>query len=467
MAKALSIYGVYSNPMSKINYAMACIAVIALVSLQPAMPQNAEAYLPSPSMQLKAGVPAEEVICGGDRILALRQPGVSACVWEGTAQRLGWQVIATEFAAPDYSGIVNASNGFAMDLYSRLSSERPGDNVLFSPWSIFSAFALVHEGAAGKTAGELSATFGFPDGKAAQFAASPADLNPHGAPYRLSVANALWIDDSGEPAPGYVGVARAGYGSDVFGVDFAAPQTVEQANGWIAEKTGGRIKNILGPDTVDEMTRLLITNAVYFKGWWENTFVEGSTYEDRFWVSANKSVPVQMMTTGEGILVGHAELETAQMIEMKYKGGRISMLVLLPDERDGMGRLESQLDADRLAAWREQLKITKFEIHFPKFDIDARYDLKDTLDGMGISSLFGSSADLSGASAEPLFVSDALHQAFINVHEHGTEAGAATAVSASASGPPAFVANHPFIFVIQDMETGNILFMGRLADPTK
>jgi len=178
-------------------------------------------------------------------------------------------------------------------------------------------------------------------------------------------------------------------------------------------------------------------------------------------------VPVPMMYIKDRF--AHAETDTRQILEMPHVGDRISVLVLLPNERGGIGALEESLSVENIEEWRGSLEPTKFEVFFPKFSLDVMYNLKDDLGDMGVTSVFDlRRADLSGIAEDgPLYASDAIHKAFINVNERGTEAGATTLITHSASAhPPAFVVDHPFVFVIQDRDTGNILFIGRLADPS-
>jgi len=367
---------------------------------------------------------------------------------------------------PDYSDIVAANNGFAIDFYARAAAEE-GANIVFSPWSISTAFAIAHEGAMGETRDEITGVFGFPDEKHVQFRAAMADMNRPDAQHKLSVANSLWLAEWFEPREAYVETARTHYDSLVERVDFATPAAAETINGWVEDNTGGKIQEVLPPGSTDASTALVIANAVYFKGIWENTFSKKSTNEDgSFWVTPDREVPVPMMYIKDRF--AHAETDTYQILEMPYVGDRISMLVLLPNERGGIGALEESLSVENIEEQRADLERKKLKVFFPRFSLDVSYDLKDGLSGMGMTSIFDADrADLSGIAGDgQLHVSDAIHKAFINVNERGTEAGAVTSMLHTTSGPPTFRADHPFVFVIQDKETGSILFIGRLSDPS-
>jgi len=441
------------------------VAAGLLCALAAAALAPAHAEVQPPLKQLASGVPPEVVQCRDGLVLVILSYDSAVCVREETAAKKGWSTEVPEL--PDYSGIVAANNGFAIDFYAH-SAQKEGKNIVFSPWSISNAFAIAHEGARGDTRDEITGVFGFPDEKHVQFRASMADLNRPGAQYKLSVANSLWLAEWFEPRDEYVETARIHYDSRVESLDLATPAAVKTINGWVEENTGGKIKKVLSPGSTDGSTALIIANAVYFNGTWGKTFDESQTDEDgSFWVAPNQTVPVPMMYTKDWF--DHAETDTHQILEMPYVGNRISMLVLLPNERGGIGALEESLSVENIEEWRGSLEPTKFEVFFPKFSLDVMYNLKDDLGDMGVTSVFDlRRADLSGIAEDgPLYASDAIHKAFINVNERGTEAGATTLITHSASAhPPAFVADHPFVFVIQDRDTGNILFIGRLSDPS-
>jgi len=223
----------------------------------------AYAEVPPPLKQLASGVPPEVVQCRDGLVLVMRGYDSAVCVREGTAAKKGWSTEVPEL--PDYSGIVAANNGFAIDFYARAAAEE-GKNIVFSPWSISNAFAIAHEGARGDTRGEITGVFGFPEEKHVQFRAAMADLNRPGAQYKLSVANSLWLAEWIAPRDEYVETARIHYDSRVESLDLAAPAAVKTINGWVADNTGGKIREVLSPGSTDGSTALIIANAVYFNG---------------------------------------------------------------------------------------------------------------------------------------------------------------------------------------------------------
>ena len=355
-----------------------------------------------------------------------------------------------------------ASNGFAVDFYRGAAGD--GGNIFFSPISVYMAFSMVGEGAGGDTAAQLRHAFGFePDTELrhSHTAALVSALNrpdPHAA---LAAANSLWLAEWFEPHGQYVDVVRNVYLADVNTADFSG-DGISRINGWAAEKTSGRITEVLEPGSLDASTAAAILNAVHFKGTWATKFAAADTREGVFWTGA-RTVQADFMRT-EGMF-GHARADGIQALRLPYEGGRLSMLVLLPDNRDGIGRLEGSLTAESVARWNGLLASTKLDVTMPKFEMRTGYDLVPHLEGLGVTDVFDqAAADLSGISDGGLYVDAAVHDAYVRVNEEGTEAAAVTAVTLTESAAERFTADHPFVFMILDGET--ILFMGRVSDPS-
>jgi serpin B len=209
--------------------------------------------------------------------------------------------------------------------------------------------------------------------------------------------------------------------------------------------------------------KLVITNAIYFNGTWTMPFDEKRTSEQDFIVNAQKTVKAPMMS--RDFFYNYTNTDELHILELPYLGGRLSMLILLPNEIDGIKSLEESLSAQKISKWNDELLEGRLFVQIPKFTMETDYDLIPELKKLGISAAFGP-ADFSGISNADLYISQAVHKAFVDVNEKGTEAAAATGIAMRESMPPSFTADHPFIFIIQDKETGNILFIGKVVDPT-
>ena len=378
----------------------------------------------------------------------------------------------------DGAGNVAAGNNrFAFDLYRRLATDPAyaGGNLFFSPYSISSALAITYEGARGTTADEIGAVLHLPANDTLRregFTALNAALNRGSGNYTLRTANALWAEETHSFLPDYIDVAARWYGANVTNLDFIEnPEgSRETINRWVEERTEDRIRDLLPPNAIDPLTRLVITNAIYFKGTWAKQFDANETREEEFRVGPGKTVTVPMMQrTGGDAVYPYAETETLQVLEMPYahgNGTELAMLVLLPKE-DSLTAAEEALDAERLAGLRESLIAQNVRISFPKFTFDVGYSLPPALAAMGMPTAFSDdAADLSGMDGtKDLFITGVFHKAFIDVNEEGTEAAAATGVIAGGGVTPVFRADHPFVFLIVEKDSGAILFMGRVVNP--
>ncbi|WP_332449766.1 serpin family protein [Methanoculleus sp.] len=378
--------------------------------------------------------------------------------------------------------VVAGNNRFACDLYRQLASdpEFSGRNIFFSPYSISSALAVTYEGARGTTADEIRSVLHFPANATRMqegFAAIDADLNQESDNYTLRTANALWAEETYPFLPAYVDTASRWYGANVTNLDFkndpdGSRRTI---NRWVEKQTEEKIRDLLQEGMISPLTRLVITNAIYFKGTWSDQFERDETTDEEFRVAPGETVTVRMMQQTDGdAIYAYAETATLQAIELPYvhgNGTELSMLVLLP-KGDNLTALETHLDAEWIADIRDSLDRERVDLFLPKFRIETTYSLRPTLAAMGMATAFSDDADLSGMDGTgSLLISEVIHKTFVNVTEEGTEAAAATAVimmpgaAPEEHEPPVFRADHPFIFLIQDDATGNILFMGRVTVP--
>ena len=312
--------------------------------------------------------------------------------------------------------IIDANNQFSLDMYSKLIEEN-NDNVFFSPASMSSAFAILYEGSQNNTESEMEEVFGFEhdDSKRRDgFAALQQSLNSKDKQYDLKFANALWIADDFELLPDYVDIAMKYYGSKVESLDFSSNNAVDTINTWTNEKTDGKIEEIF--DNLSSGTRLVITNAIYFNGFWVNQFEPEKTKDKEFWLSEDKFVYATTMNLPRTDLK-YTRDENTQVLELPYDGDDISMLVLLPEHTNGLKSLEESLTVEKISKWRSQLEPVKISVSLPKFTMDTNYDLKKSLIDLGMIDAFdGKTSDFSGMSdSKGLFVTKVIHKAFVDV----------------------------------------------------
>ena len=369
--------------------------------------------------------------------------------------------------------VVSANNQFAFDLYSELDKSEQG-NVFYSPYSISAALAMTYEGAKGQTADEMKSVFHFPESNILRpnFAAIYNKINKGNNAYELRTGNALWAQYDYQFLEDYTSRVEKYYGGKVANLDFKqeTEKSRQTINSFIEEQTNDKIKDLIPAGVLSPMTRLVLTNAIYFKGTWEWEFDKSDTREQDFRITPTNAVKTPMMyMEPDKAKFNYADIEDLQILELPYKGEKISMLILLPTEN--LDSIENSLTAEKLTEYKAQMSETKLDsISFPKFEFDTKYFMKETLSAMGMPTAFGN-ADFSGMDGtKNLLISQVIHQAFVKVDEKGTEAAAATAVvmkESMAMPRNVFRADHPFIFIIQEKETGNILFMGRVTDPTQ
>jgi serpin B len=366
----------------------------------------------------------------------------------------------------------NANNQFAFEYFSKLNEQGKG-NLFFSPWSISSALAMTYEGAKGKTADEMQLVFHFETNnnlRRSSFASLYSTINKKDKEYRLNTANALWAQKDYPFLEEYFAAIGKYYGGKVTNLDFKtdAEQSRITINSWVEKQTNDKIKNIIA--YLDPATRLVLTNAIYFKGEWAKAFEKESTYDEDFRSDSGKFVQVKMMKiTGKEAEFSYAENKEMQIIELPYKGNELSMIILLP--KDNNPQLFDTINANELSILQSKMYETRVDVYLPKFKFDTKYFMKKDLEEMGMPNAFTDSADFSGMTGQrDLYISEVIHQAFVDVNEEGTEAAAATVVVMRAMAPAPgsikiFKADHPFLFIIQEKSTGSILFIGKVANP--
>ncbi len=377
---------------------------------------------------------------------------------------------------PGMAAVVKGNDQFAFDLYARLRT-RSG-NLFLSPYSISDALAMTSLGARGETAIQMAKVLHFPaDGAAVHpaFAALIRQINGSQKErgYQLRVADALWGQKDYGFLPGFLRQSQEYYGAGLREVNFSGdPEGARRTiNAWVAEQTQDRIKDLLGPDSVRSDTSLVLTNAIYFKANWAHPFSERTTQSENFSVTTEKKVQVRLMHQTADF--AYFDGGNFQILDLPYQTNDLSMVILLPKAVDGLAELEKTLTAERLGEWLSKLRPHQVEVSLPKFKTTCEFQLEKTLAEMGMDLPFSGTADFSGiTSNERLFLSAVVHKAFVEVDEKGTEAAAATGVVMTRAAMPAprpravFRADHPFIFLLRDRQTGSILFLGRLTNPS-
>ncbi len=388
--------------------------------------------------------------------------------------------------------LAQGNTQFGLDLYGELAGKEKG-NVFFSPYSISEALSMTYLGAAGQTKDEMRKVLNVPVGHLKQgeatswtndeLAAAYKDfhgkLESSAGKFQLHVANALWGAQGAKFKPDFLKAVDEQFGGKLSSLDFSkSDQAAKTINDWVAGQTQQKIKDLVPASALDASTRLVLTNAIYFKAPWQHQFKSAITKDQDFFLGGENKIQAKMMEQTERFRYGEAE--GVKALEMSYEKSPVSMVLLLPDKKDGLGDLEKALTAkpkegSALDPYLKDMKSPKVHVVLPKFKFTCQFGLGDVLQKLGMKLAFeGGNADFSGMSEkEKLSISAVIHKAFVDVNEEGTEAAAATAVVMHMSAvmrpepPKEFVADHPFLFLIRDGQTGSVLFMGRVNDPTK
>jgi len=378
--------------------------------------------------------------------------------------------------AGDGENLTQGNTAFALDLYARLKSA--DGNLFLSPYSISTCLAMTYGGARGDTAVQMARTLHFaanPSQLAASFSDLQKQLNHQESQgIELNIANGLWGQQDHPFLPAFLHEAEKSYGAKLKQVDFRAQadSARREINDWVDHQTSGKITDLIQRGVLDTTTRLVLVNAIYFKGRWVKEFDPRHTARAPFMVSsAQKSDASLMHLTSD---LAYAEADGWQLLELPYVGDKLDLVVLLPREVEGLKGMEDSLNQSTLDRWLAQARPQKVEVFLPKFKLTAQFSLAKCLVEMGMADAFSGRADFSGMDgARDLCLSAVVHKAFVDVNEEGTEAAAATATVARSMAvmrprpTPVFRADHPFIFLIRDHHSGSILFLGRLVDPTR
>jgi len=388
---------------------------------------------------------------------------------------------AGDVPGSDLEKLADGNTQFAFDIYQQIQSQ-PG-NLFYSPYSISSALAMTYAGAEGSTAEEMAAALRFfldqenlhPAFNALdQKLDSLAELEvpkDQGDPFQLNIANAIWGQQDFHFEDDFLDLLAENYGAGLRLLDYVSqPEESRLAiNQWVSDETKEKIQDLIPQGAITNDTRLVLSNAIYFKATWLEPFNENLTEDGIFYGLDDEEIPAQMMKTGQDASFRYLKEDGYQVVEMPYIGNQVSMLVVVPDQ-GRFEEFEDQFSVEELNHIVDSLNYSPLELTFPKFEFETEISLASTLAAMGMPTAFSDAADFSGMTgAKDLFISDVFHKAFVSVDEEGTEAAAATAVvmtlTSMPESPLELTVDRPFLFLIREHETGTVLFMGRVVNP--
>ncbi|XP_022098741.1 leukocyte elastase inhibitor-like isoform X2 [Acanthaster planci] len=373
--------------------------------------------------------------------------------------------------------LAEANNRFAFHLYQTLTEATASDNIVFSPMSISIAFGMTFLGARGNTANQMKEVLKFNLMEESRLHSSLSKLNSaifdvHATRYILRKANRLFGQKDLDLRHQFLHDVQKHYGSSMASLDFVEDSEGSRQfiNSWVSQETEEKIVDVLPPGHVNEMTRLVLVNAIYFKADWISKFDASKTFDQDFYFSESEVIEVAMMHRKSKFNFAEDTSLRCKIIELPYVGKKLSMVLILPEEINGLDTLLKHFSNEKLLHFLNNLSNVTVDLAIPKFSLEETVFMNDVLHTMGMQDLFRQDkADLSGITGtKDLFVSTVVHRAFLEVNEEGSEAAAATAVTISArsiSHTPEFIADHPFLFFIIDSKTKAIIFMGNYRKP--
>ena len=413
-------------------------------------------------------------------IMIIGLSGCSQAVSAGEVKSDKARITSPVVNTSDATTLVNGNSEFAFDLYQVLKKE--DGNLFYSPHSISLALAMTYAGARGETAKQMADTLHY---RLAQNALHPAfnslalELSKRGEGakgkdekgFRLNIVNAIWGQQDYKFLSTFLDLLAENYGAGLRVLDFIKDPNAsrETINQWVSDQTEGRIKDLIPEGSITPLTRLVLTNAIYFNAAWQYPFTKSATANGPFHLVNRTDVTVPMMRATENF--GYMKSGNTLAVELPYDGNELSM-VILTNTTGNFSDFENTLTLPTVKAILDYLRYTRVALTMPKFEFESQFGLKETLRSMGMVEPFEISADFTGMSTQSdLHIDDVIHKAFVSVDEEGTEAAAATAVIVGTTSMPAepvvVTLDQPFVFLIRDIKTGAILFIGRIMNPAK
>lgn len=382
-------------------------------------------------------------------------------------------------AAPGLTGPAASANAFDADLYALLGAEKKGENLFFSPYSIHVALAMTAAGARANTLAQMAKVLHLGEANAETHAGigklmqqiNASAQGPKGQLFELVVANRLWGLKGYPYHADFLDLLKKEYGADLEAVNFADSEPARRTiNAWVEKQTKDKIKDLIPQGAIDALTRLVLTNAVYFKGNWADQFKPDMTKTEPFKLGGEKTVDAPLMQRRG--TYGFRESDEMQVLELPYTDNRLSMFVLLPRQVEGLAGVEKQINGELLNKSLARIPRRQVQVFLPKFKLESSFSLPGVLKKLGMTDAFDDTkADLSGIATveKGLYITDVVHKAYVDVNEEGTEAAAATGVIVGVKSAPmqpaVFRADHPFAFLIRHNASGAVLFQGRVCNP--
>jgi len=423
------------------------------------------------------------LLCVASVLMVTLMVGLAACSQAAAGEFIQSDEprdMAPQVSGDDLATLVAGNSAFAFDLYQQLKDE--DGNLFYSPYSISVALAMTYGGARSETEEQMADAMSFilsQENLHPAFNALALELASRGEGaegkddegFRLNIVNAIWGQKDYVFLDDFLDLLAVNYGAGLRVLDFinATEESRVTINDWVSDQTEGRIEDLIPQGMLTPLARLVLTNAIYFNAAWAEPFNEDATQEGTFYLLDGSEMTVPMMRQTESF--GYAEGDGYRAVALPYDGREFSMVILLPDSGQ-FDAFETALDAEQVDGIIGSLGYRQVSLSMPRFEFDSSFSLQEALSVMGMPIAFSTSADFSGMTDNPerLFISDVVHKAFVSVDEEGTEAAAATAVIVGATAmPPSetveVTIDRPFIFLIRDIETGAILFVGRTLNP--